>query len=270
VNIVAALRSGRRLIMDGAMGTELLRRGYYGPSWRANLETPALVRTIHDEYRSAGACVLLTNTFLAAEAPSEGLRAGLRLAREAAAGAWIVASLGPAPRPAAIVAAASVLADADAILLETWSDRSVFELARALDPAPPLLVSFTFRRAAGGVPVAFDGTTAAELARLAQSAGVAALGVNCGRDQSPEDSATVMREYRTASELPLFARPNAGSPIEIDGSWQYPLTAEEWARRTARITEATMLGGCCGTTPDHIACLARASKVYADTANGNG
>src|SRR4051794_34432217 len=98
MDFLAALRCGRRLIMDGAMGTELLRRGYYGPSWRANLDTPALVRTIHAEYRSAGACVLLTNTFLAAEASSEALQAALRLAREAAAGAWVVACLGPSQR----------------------------------------------------------------------------------------------------------------------------------------------------------------------------
>lgn len=238
------------------MGTELLRRGYYGPSWRANLDTPALVRTIHDEYRSAGACVLLANTFLAAEASPEALHAGLRLAREAAAGAWVVASIGPSRSHEPLVAAARALADADAILLETWSDRAVFDLIRALHPAPPLLVSFSFRRTANAAaPVAFDGSTPSELATQAASAGVAALGVNCGRDQSPEDCAAVLREYRNVTDLPLFARPNAGSPVAIDGGWQYPLAADDWARRTAKL-DATMLGGCCGTTPDHIARLA--------------
>ena len=67
----------------------------------------------------------------------------------------------------------------------------------------------------------------------------------------------IVRHYRRATDLPLFARPNAGTPARVDGRWVYPHTPEDLAARLPELLEAgvSMVGGCCGTTPDHIAAL---------------
>src|SRR5262249_41650204 len=87
--------------------------------------------------------------------------------------------------------------------------------------------------------------------------GVDALGVNCGRDLAVGDAAEVVRRYRQETDLPLFARPNAGTPAFVDGKWVYSWTPALLARALPELLKAgvAMVGGCCGTTPEHIAAL---------------
>ena len=87
--------------------------------------------------------------------------------------------------------------------------------------------------------------------------GVSALGVNCGRDIGMDDIIEIVRRYRQVTDLPLFARPNAGTPVCEGDRWVYPLTPAEMARRLPELLEAgiSMVGGCCGTTPEHIAAM---------------
>jgi methionine synthase I (cobalamin-dependent) len=87
--------------------------------------------------------------------------------------------------------------------------------------------------------------------------GVAALGANCGRDVDLRDIIEIIRRYRSETDLPLFARPNAGTPRQVKGEWVYPLTPQEMAEQIPELLEAgvAMVGGCCGTTPEHIAAL---------------
>jgi methionine synthase I (cobalamin-dependent) len=92
-------------------------------------------------------------------------------------------------------------------------------------------------------------------ANRARDWGLAALGVNCGRDIGMDEVIEIIRRYRRVTDLPLFARPNAGTPVRQGKRWVYPHTPERMAARLSELLEAgvCMVGGCCGTTPEHIA-----------------
>jgi 5-methyltetrahydrofolate--homocysteine methyltransferase len=80
------------------------------------------------------------------------------------------------------------------------------------------------------------------------------LGVNCGRDIGMEETAAVVRRYRQATDLPLLARPNAGTPTWVGESWVYPRTPDGMAAGLRELLSAgvSLVGGCCGTTPAHV------------------
>jgi 5-methyltetrahydrofolate--homocysteine methyltransferase len=265
-DFLTALRSGRVLLMDGAMGTELQRAGMareggYEP---CNLTHPETVRAIHRAYAQAGAEVLLTNTFQA-HAGTLGsdedrmiaiIEAGVAHARSAFGGAgWALASIGPAAgfdheTCARLLAACR---NADGVLLETFSDvqhlTAVAGAARAgLGSSTPLMVSFTFD---GKTLKTFADVSPEDCAKAAVELDAAALGVNCGRELGLAASAEILRRYRTISSIPLFARPNAGTPT---AGLNYPRDPEEMAAGLTGLLEAgaVMIGGCCGTTPEHI------------------
>ena len=84
---------------------------------------------------------------------------------------------------------------------------------------------------------------------------VAALGVNCGREIEMNEIVEIIRRYREVTKIPLFARPNAGTPERTGSVWHYPRTPEAMASCLPELLEAgvSMVGGCCGTTPEHIA-----------------
>jgi 5-methyltetrahydrofolate--homocysteine methyltransferase len=275
-----ALNSGRVLLMDGAMGTELqragIREGECYELW--NLTYPDRVRAIHQAYADAGAEVLLTNTFQANPAAlarhglqdrlEEIARAALDLARSVAgAGRFTVADIGPFAwgegSPEAFDRAVCALNTADALLLETRPHHlDVIHAAHACQPAVnpsgvPVLLSFAFRRDPSGTgPCRLEwGFTPEAAAELAHDSGIAALGVNCGRDIGMDEIIEIVRRYRKATDLPLFARPNAGTPQRVGDRWVYPHTPAAMAARLPELLEAgvVMVGGCCGTTPEHIA-----------------
>jgi 5-methyltetrahydrofolate--homocysteine methyltransferase len=268
------LHSGRVLLMDGALGTELQRAGMRAGDcyelW--NLTQPGRVRAVHQAYVEAGAEVLLTNTFQANAVAlrRHGLedhleeinRAAVELARGVVGpGRFVLASLGPDTVSDRQVLAL-VQAGADALVLETFSGLEALALARRvrdsglLPPDLPLLLSLTYERDGDtGFPRTHDGHGAEVFAAAARQAGVAALGVNCGRDMDADGILDVLRRYRRATDLPLFARPNAGTPVQEGGCLVYPHTP---ARLTARLPEllaagVVLVGGCCGTSPKHIA-----------------
>jgi 5-methyltetrahydrofolate--homocysteine methyltransferase len=122
----------------------------------------------------------------------------------------------------------------------------------------PVLVSFTYLRAPAGELRTHGGESPETVARTVQD--VAALGVNCGKDIRPADAAEVVQRYREVTALPLFARPNAGTPAMVDGRWVYPLGPLEWAAATRRLFGygVVMVGGCCGTAPAYIEALRHA------------
>jgi methionine synthase I (cobalamin-dependent) len=273
-----ALHSGRVLLMDGAMGTELQRAGVSeGECYELwNLTHPERVRAIHQAYADAGAEVLLTNTF---QANSGALQkagvlehypinlSAIELARSVA-GTWRSALLDVGPmdrlgrRQGMWCAVGLARGGADGLLVETASGSADFAAAvkyrrrqgiRA--SSLPILVSWTFLRETGGRICTIHGNSPGRCAAEATGYPIAALGVNCGRDIGLDEVIEIVRRYRSVTDLPLFARPNAGTPKRDGDRWVYPLTPEAMAARLPELLEAgvSMVGGCCGTTPEHIA-----------------
>lgn len=273
---LGALESGSVLLMDGGMGTELFRAGPDGAEsgvlW--NLTHPEKVLAIHRAYRQAGARVLLTNTFQSnplalagyglADRMEEINEAALRLARQAAGPTgFVLADIGPilnlpsmeefADRTL-LARVLESLCDADGFLFETCSSpRALSAVEYALHEVPqiesaPLLLSLSYRREPSGRLTSFSGHSPQTFARNAARHGVTALGVNCGRDIGMTEVIEIIRSYRQETDLVLFARPNAGVAPDLH-------TPAEMAELLPGLLEAgaTMIGGCCGTTPDHIA-----------------
>lgn len=277
----------RVLVMDGAMGTLLQARGLPpgSPPEIFNLENPAAVREAHAAYIAAGARIILTNTFggtrkrLAAyklaSRMKEVNRAAVALAREAASGAegvWVAGDIGPLGEylePIGPVswdeayrefyAQARVLAGAgvDLILIETMSDlheaKAAVMAVRAAFPGP-VVVTMTFEQDGRTL----TGTPPEVAAVVLAAAGADAVGANCS--VGPRDLVPVVRSMAEAVDIPICVQPNAGLPRTKGGRPVYKQTPEMFAAWGPRLVRAgaTLIGGCCGTTPDHIKSLSAA------------
>lgn len=286
-----ALHSGRVLLMDGAMGTELqrvgLQSGECGELWNAT--RAEWVRAVHHRSIESGAEVLLTNTFQANPANlgrfgqedrlEEINRYAVWLARKAAGlSRFVLGDIGPILAPdgrteftdyEALGRVLASLDRVDGLLLETHSSPRAlsavqYAFHRIAEVETPLLLSLSYHRPHGGQLVTFSGHAPETFARHAERHGVAALGVNCGRDIGMDDIIEIIRRYRAETDLPLFARPNAGTPIKQGDRWIYPYTPEAMATRLPELLEAgvSMIGGCCGTTPAHIAAFRMAIDAW--------
>ncbi len=248
------------------MGTELQKR-YIKPgecfeAW--NLTHAEQVQAIHQCYVNAGADCLLTHTFQAN--PTALARHGLqdrlaeigRAALDNARSAhprFVLGDIGPLILTE-LESVVEALRDADALLLETWSDPSVLEAARKITSLS-VLVSLTYRRDDSGRVSSTSGHAPEWFAERAADHNIAALGVNCGRDIGMNEIIDIVCRYRRHTPLPLFARPNAGTPMRERDVWQYPLTPQRMAEHLPALMDAgaNMIGGCCGTTPEHVAAL---------------
>jgi methionine synthase I (cobalamin-dependent) len=301
-DFLRALRSGKVLLMDGAMGTELQRLH--------NSNGVDLALQVHSAYTAAGAEVVLTNTFQANPSAHEQWQHAIQTARRARPRArFVLADIGPIDKLTRALAAAALAScwTADGILLETWSSLPALRtLARARTrSSPPLLVSFTFLHAAHDELMTFAGATPEACARAAQRCGAAAIGANCGKEIDMDDMLEIVQRYREACDLPIFVRPNAGTPKpsrtghsplppgeglgvravgrqprrflpnpqplswgERGAGWRYPRTPKAMAAWLPALLGAgvRMIGGCCGTTPDHI----RAFRAVVDAWNDKG
>ena len=268
---VRAHLARKPLLFDGGMGT------YYKAKpgtecEQGNLLDPAGVRKVHREYLAAGAEVIKTNTFglprmAAARQPDwQALaRAGWKLAAEAAVetGAAVFADLGPAPDTEAApagsiytaVARCFVEQGAKNFLFETLSsDAGVLEAVQAVKAQVPdafVLVSFAV------LPDGYtrEGMYSKDLVRRMTESGIVdAVGFNCV--SAPGAMRTLVQQLgRTA--LPLSVMPNAGYPVVTRTQVKYQGKPEYFAKELARIAAegVRILGGCCGTTPAHIAAL---------------
>ena len=268
---VRAHLARKPLLFDGGMGT------YYKAKpgtecEQGNLLDPAGVRKVHREYLAAGAEAIKTNTFglprmAAAQQPDwQALaRAGWKLAAEAAVetGAAVFADLGPAPDTEAApagsiytaVARCFVEQGAKNFLFETLSsDAGVLEAVQAVKAQVPdafVLVSFAV------LPDGYtrEGMYSKDLVRRMTESGIVdAVGFNCV--SAPGAMRTLVQQLgRTA--LPLSVMPNAGYPVVTRTQVKYQGKPEYFAKELARIAAegVRILGGCCGTTPAHIAAL---------------
>jgi len=267
--------------MDGAMGTELQRAGI-GESecyeaWNLTHIDP--VARIHQAYYQAGARCLLTNTFqsnpsaLARHDLGHELErlnsAAVQLCRAAGNDVIVLGGVGPPAPGTNLDLVFRSLTAADGIMLETWSDPLVFEYARTVRGLP-VVVSIAYERSPAGIR-SHSGHSPEFFALHANTDGICALGVNCGKDMRPEDITAVLRSYRANTDLPLVARPNAGTPRRMGKAWSYPLGPNEMAAFVPAWLEsgALWLGGCCGTTPEHIAAMALRLQVAANAPRGD-
>lgn len=289
-----ALAARELILSDGAMGTGLMEKGLEPGACpeELNLSHPEWVLAISAAYRGAGADLLQTNTFGASplKLASYGLdaraeeinRTAVRIAREAASGgAWVAGDCGPCGHllePYGDATAEAVrssfrrqigaLAEAgvDLILIETMMDlkEALLALRAAREAAPdvPAAVTLTFDRTRRGF-FTMMGQTVAQAARELERAGADAAGSNCGN--GIEAMTAIAREFRAATCLPIVIQSNAGLPDFKDGRPRYPESPDFFARHVPALMEAdvSILGGCCGTTPDHILAFRRAVDAMA-------
>ncbi|RKY73605.1 MAG: 5-methyltetrahydrofolate--homocysteine methyltransferase [Candidatus Latescibacterota bacterium] len=287
VDIWGLLSGDRPAFLDGAMGTELIKRGLRlgDPPELWNLEGPEKVLEVQRAYVEAGAQVLLTNTFggnrlkLRRAGMEEKLeevnRRAVEIAKEASGGRALVAgNLGPTGEFVepygtsseedfyrAFVEQAEVLASSgvDLFVIETMSDlKEVGAAVRACrEFGLPVAASMSFEPAGGGFRTMM-GVKPQDAARALEEAGADMVGTNCG-GISPEEMAQVVAEMGSATQRPIFAEPNAGRPELVDGRAVYKLSPEEFVEGMRKVAEAgaKLLGGCCGTTPEHIRLLVR-------------
>lgn len=264
-------------LFDGAMGTMLQKAGLPAgmPPEKMNLTAPETVKAIHTAYAAAGADILTANTFGASrqklgEDPAPYITAGVRLARQAAGENTLVAldvgPLGVLMQPFgelsfeeayslfAEIVEAGAKAGTDLILIETMSD--LLEAKAALLAAKertslPVFVTMTF----GEDGKTFLGTDPAAAAVTLTSLGADVIGLNCSA--GPRELRPLLDIMLQNSHLPVMIQPNAGLPHLDGGETVYDVRPEEFAQwgRAFLDDGAAILGGCCGTSPDHIRAL---------------
>lgn len=268
-------------VTDGAWGTQLQATGLRPDACpdQMNLDDPQAVEAVARSYVEAGAQIILTNTFRAnrltlaqwglADRAGEIAEAGAAISRRAARqDVKVFASIGPSgkilmmdqvPREvlhAAFCEQAAALArgGADAILCETFTElaEAVLAVRAAREGAElPVAVSMTFDSGPDGTATVM-GNSPGDLAAAGAEAGAAAVGANCGA--GPERYVKVTSLLREATDLPVWIKPNAGLPVLRDGRTVFPMGPREFAAQVPGLVEAgaNFVGGCCGTTPEHV------------------
>jgi 5-methyltetrahydrofolate--homocysteine methyltransferase len=273
------------VLLDGAMGTQLAALGL--PMGGQNcLSRPDEVLGIHKQYAAAGCDMLTANTLtmnrIAIDTYSVGVDvkevnvAGAKLARAAAGkGQYVlgdISATGQMLQPygdyseeqliEAFVEQAGYLAEGgvDGFLVETMLDlREAVCAARAcakVSSSLPVVVTLAFRTVGDGGRTVM-GSTAAEAARELTAAGACAVGANCG-ELDPHEMAGIVAVMKAETSLPVVAQPNAGKPKVVDGETVFDMQPAAFADGIAECVAsgAVLVGGCCGTTPEHIRCAA--------------
>ena len=287
----------RRLVCDGAMGTQLmlagLEPGGCGELW--NLTHPDRILGIQRRYVEAGADCIITNTFgasrimLQRHGQAEELRAinqaGARIAREAFGDrdGYVLGDIGPlgailepygdlpaAAAQAAYEEQASALVDAgvDAIIIETQT--SLDELGLAIEAsktagAPCIIASLAYDLSADKTfYVTMMGVFPEKAAEFVEEKGAHIIALNCGTGMDMMGVAKVIRLYRKNCKLPTMGQPNAGLPVLERGKAVYKQLPSDMALGVPEVLAAgtNIVGSCCGSTPDHTRAIRQVVDVY--------
>jgi 5-methyltetrahydrofolate--homocysteine methyltransferase len=289
VSFLESVRTGRHLVADGASGSNLMARGLPSGSTAENwvLEQPAQIIRLHQEFIAAGADILLTSTFGATSLHLAGStlagrgievnQRAVELARQAAGESpvWVAGSLGPVGAllkpygpldPAAVTESyaeqARALAEggADLLAIETQFDlgeaKAAIQGVRSVTDLP-LVCSFSYDRGRRTMM----GLSPTQAARQLADLGIDIIGINCGR--SLEENLQNLLELRQATSLPIWFKPNAGLPqLDEQGRTTYSVSPADMGAQVPAWLEAgaQIVGGCCGTSPEHLAQIAQAVK----------
>ena len=299
MNLIETI-SKKTLLADGAMGTMLHARGIGFDKCfdELNLTNPVTVAEIHREYIEAGAELIITNTFSAnrfklrkhglQDNVAEINRAGVELVKRVVAAAYkdvlIAGDVGPLgvriapygrvkPEEAREAFAEQIRAlaeaGADLIVIETMSD--LYEIQEAIKAAKescslPVVASVTFTRD----DRTLLGDAPAKVARRLADTGADVIGVNCSG--GPSQLLRILKQMRQAVPNGKFwVKPNAGWPEQVGGRIMYPADAEYFGdyALSFRAAGANIVGGCCGTTPQHIASMKKALESARVDANAD-
>lgn len=264
------------LFFDGAMGTELQKNGLKKGELPENLNihSPEIVKRVHKSYLDAGCNIISTNTFgansLKFDNVSDIITKAVEITKiaikESGKEAFVALDMGPLGKllkpygdlefetayelyKEQVIAGAN--AGADLILIETMGD--LYEIKSAVLAAKentdlPVLVSMIFDEKG----ILLTGADIKTAVITLEGLGVDGIGMNCGL--GPDQMLLLLKEMKKYSSTPIFVQPNAGLPVSINGVTTYNVTPEEFAQKQLQILKngACALGGCCGTTPDHI------------------
>jgi len=293
---LADIFANRPVLADGAMGTVLYARGIFINRCydELNLSDPGLILAVHEEYLQAGAEIIETNTFGAnrfrlarhglAAKTAEINAAGVRIAREAVAHlkekqageAWVAGAIGPLgvrleplgktsldeAREAFIEQmSALVKGGVDLLIVETMpamnEARVALEAAHQAAPELPVIIMVTVDDDGN----CLDGASPQQAAAMLTEWGASGIGVNCST--GPTMVLTAIEAMRPATTLPLAAMPNAGLPRAVDGRNIYLCSPEYMASFARKAIQAGVqfVGGCCGTTPNHIRAMLSAMRA---------
>ncbi|MEA3346458.1 MAG: homocysteine S-methyltransferase family protein [Candidatus Auribacterota bacterium] len=291
MNLNERLEKGEKLICDGGMGTQLIGKGLQGGKcpelW--NLEHPEKIAEIHKSYISSGADLITTNTFggnllklknFHLESKADEInQAGVNIARKSAEEkTFILGDIGPTGeflKPLGTYSREEFYkifhkqseslakAGADAIIIETMTDLG--ELTQAIkaskDTGLPIIASMAFTKDANRNNFhTMMGVDLKTFVNSAASTGADVISVNCG--SGAEEILEIVKHLRKLTSFPLMAEPNAGLPRLIKGKTLYEQPPESFADTALKIFNAgaNIVGGCCGTTPDHIRALFNLTK----------
>ncbi len=282
------INSADTLVLDGGFGSLLDSLGGSMKSSENNLINPEIVARAHQLYIDAGSNAIISNTFSlnGAYVAKQGgdqavMEKSLHAAMEIAAKVcgshtYLLADFGPSGEmlPPLGKADPGYLADGyakqvqivkeypvAAFIIETVFDLKEAEIivdaCQSLAPQISILLSMTFSSLKRG-GCTMMGNTAAKIAEFAAGKNLAAVGANCG-DLSPAEYAQIITSMREVCALPLLVQPNAGKPKLTNKQAVYSLGPEDFAAQMQSCVDAgaTILGGCCGTTPEHIAAISK-------------
>jgi 5-methyltetrahydrofolate--homocysteine methyltransferase len=295
-SILERLKKGEILIIDGAMGSLLMARAKDLIKGKCpevvNLSRPDILEEIARLYLEAGADIVQTNTFGGSplklsdyrledrmeEINRAAVEAVKRAVKEKGAEAYVSVSCGPSGKmlkpygnisPEAMFENFSrqlkvaIDAGVDIVNVETMTDIQeavlAVKAAKEISPSLPVMANLTFNKTPRGFFTVM-GVDVEKAAKELEAAGADIIGSNCG--SGIESMIGIAKEYKKYSDLPLIIQPNAGLPEIHEDEVIYPETPAFMAEKSKELAAAgvSIIGGCCGTTPEHIRAIALSVK----------